>query len=408
MVSFVSGEGPRSVLAGVTVTGGAGTNADSPPTTTRGGGVLCSESAPSLRHCVIRGNRIQNRSADGAGIYAYGGAPALAHCRVEDNHAVSTYSRGRGGGICTRRCELTIDDCMIVANSTDHGGGIWIDDGTARIYDTLVDSNVTTVFLAEGSGIGFLASDVFIQRCIIRDNYSEDDHALSGGIYSEGEHLTILDCSISNNADGGLLIAYWGSLEIRRSAFVGNYRDDGSSGGALAANMAGTVLISQCLFYGNRAFDGGGLDLSSVRDGAIENCRMIANAAIQNGGGLHVMGDWKLRNCVVARNSAEHGAGIFAFTSDPLITNCTIVANDSANGAGFHSHLLSAPTLTNCIIRDNIPAQVARTEDSPTITYSNVQDGWPGTGNIDADPLFLSIEHDAYLCLPHAFHPRPA
>ena len=45
------------------------------------------------------------------------------------------------------------------------------------------------------------------------------------------------------------------------------------------------------------------------------------------------------------------------------------------------------PTITNSIIWGNNPNQI-QGFGTPTITYSDIQGGWNGVGNIDSDPLF--------------------
>lgn len=49
------------------------------------------------------------------------------------------------------------------------------------------------------------------------------------------------------------------------------------------------------------------------------------------------------------------------------------------------------PVVTNCILWNNIPDEIAG-PGMPTVTYSDVQGGWPGEGNIDADPLFVDAD----------------
>jgi hypothetical protein len=44
--------------------------------------------------------------------------------------------------------------------------------------------------------------------------------------------------------------------------------------------------------------------------------------------------------------------------------------------------------VTNCILWGDSPNEFSATS-TPTVTYSIIQAGWPGTGNIDADPLFI-------------------
>ncbi len=47
----------------------------------------------------------------------------------------------------------------------------------------------------------------------------------------------------------------------------------------------------------------------------------------------------------------------------------------------------SSPTLTNAILWGNTPDQIAG--DPATVTYSDIQGGYAGTGNINADPKFV-------------------
>jgi len=51
----------------------------------------------------------------------------------------------------------------------------------------------------------------------------------------------------------------------------------------------------------------------------------------------------------------------------------------------------SSASLTNCILWGNTPGQVG-TEPAATATvsYSDIQGGWPGTANMNADPLFTT------------------
>ncbi len=54
----------------------------------------------------------------------------------------------------------------------------------------------------------------------------------------------------------------------------------------------------------------------------------------------------------------------------------------------------SSPTLTNCILWGDSPAEIYG--DTPTVTYSDVGGGWPGLGNIDADPCFVDANNGDY------------
>jgi hypothetical protein len=47
------------------------------------------------------------------------------------------------------------------------------------------------------------------------------------------------------------------------------------------------------------------------------------------------------------------------------------------------------PPITNCIVRDNDNFDIGGSNE---VTYSNVGGGYPGTGNIDVDPMFVDAD----------------
>ena len=81
--------------------------------------------------------------------------------------------------------------------------------------------------------------------------------------------------------------------------------------------------------------------------------------------------------------------------SSPTITNCTISNNSANYGGGIDGGNLSSPTVVNSILWGNIAGygtnEICLSGDhgSIDITYSDIQGGWEGEWNIDADPLFV-------------------
>ncbi|MFQ6036314.1 MAG: right-handed parallel beta-helix repeat-containing protein, partial [Sedimentisphaerales bacterium] len=122
---------------------------------------------------------------------------------------------------------------------------------------------------------------------------------------------------------------------------------------------------------------------------AIINCRIVAN----EGAGIKLLNDSNptIINCIIAGNKA---VGIEMWTdrrgrapkfSYATIINCTIVENLQ------HGISQGKPTVINSIIYNNGLGNGFVQIDSPdaTVIYSDVLGGWPGAGNIDADPLFV-------------------
>jgi hypothetical protein len=121
------------------------------------------------------------------------------------------------------------------------------------------------------------------------------------------------------------------------------------------------------------------------------NCVITNNVAFGAGGGIDCSYAVPLIvNCLVAGNEAFYwtGGGIGGTAH---VYGCTIVGNHSFGGSGggvggpiqIHSSILWANHPDQATVYTNIQ-------------YSDVQGGDPGTGNIDANPLFVDPAADDY------------
>jgi len=134
-------------------------------------------------------------------------------------------------------------------------------------------------------------------------------------------------------------------------------------------------------------------------------------------------------NVVTGNVLADTGAGIFCWYSEPLITSTMICGNFATSWGGGLLILdwVGVPTLTNCTVADNeagaggglacmnlaCMGEVTVTNSivwgntalsdpqildggGVDVTYCDVEDGWPGTGNFDANPLFYDSTQGDY------------
>jgi hypothetical protein len=121
-----------------------------------------------------------------------------------------------------------------------------------------------------------------------------------------------------------------------------------------------------------------------------------ANQATHGGGMMLNNSDPFMFNVLISGNSANKtGGGIYLLDSDPQLVNVTLASNSASEGGAIVLEN-STPTLVNAIIWDNTPNQLSG--GSPKITFSIVQGGYPGIGNLDTNPLFVDLaNHDFHL-----------
>jgi hypothetical protein len=79
--------------------------------------------------------------------------------------------------------------------------------------------------------------------------------------------------------------------------------------------------------------------------------------------------------------------------SNPIITNCSFLYNSAGASGGGICNNMSNPTIGNSIIWGNNAPSLPNIQDynsTSVINFSNVAGGYPGTGNINADPMLVN------------------
>ncbi len=170
----------------------------------------------------------------------------------------------------------------------------------------------------------------------------------------------------------------------------------------------------QCIFEDNTAGDfGGAVGIRGTGSPQFINCTFrnnglgAANPSDTKGGGAVFVhrGTPTFTNCLFHNNKAWEGGVVLMVFGTPTFINCTIVNNSATiTYAGVFFDPDGRATFRNCILRGNTTTKGVGLYDqgysgsggTTTINFSDVQGGWTGTANIDADPLFQNPAANDY------------
>ncbi len=401
---FHSGEDANSVVSGFTITNGYGWIG--------GGGILCEQSGPTIENCRFESNRGYDC---GGGIYnADQSSPTIRSCTFYENQS------GWGGAIYNLRSSPSITGCTFSNCSSFEGGAIASDDSQPTVIDCTFQNN--TAFFAGGAITDRNCQSVVI-ACTFTGNYVFDhsgaiNQSGGGAINQYGGHLLLEGCEFADNtADYGGGAFTDGQLDLKQCVFEGNSARQ--TGGAIKG--LGNIAIENCRFDYNYARAGGAISLSDAEGvSTLLSCTFMFNSASWAGGAMSLTGNVALESCALIGNSSQTGGAIANSASLELancilagngggifnggevtLTNCTLTGNVSAETGAIYGW--GPATLTNCIVWGNINGlftfSTVQIDGMPLIVNfscvegSSDEPGWiervDGTGNIDADPLFV-------------------
>ena len=336
---------------------------------------------------------------------------------------------GADDGSSWENAYRTVDGVSRALTAAVSGDQVWVAAGT---YEP-TSGTARTVFITMKSGVavygGFTGTETDLAQrdlvgnpTILTGDLSRNDNGTTTNLADNSYHVVlatgvaataVLDGftvtggyangATASNYDkgGGIIILSNGQPTIRNCRFIGNrctfgggagyvlsaggsftdcdFIDNlgGSYGGAFDTN-AGAVTWTGCLFRNNQAARAGAIETFGVASRSITNCVFIQNRA----------------------TSTNSGGAIWSGNSATVtVRNCTFVANTSATttGAGY-LNTGGTSSLANCVFWNNtgssgstVNNQVTTSAGTTTVSYSLVQGGATGTGNISTTPLFEDL-----------------
>jgi len=346
-----------------------------------------------------------------AGVGVYGGFAGTETLRSERDVAgnESILSGDLNGDDTPVACTQDTPDCDAYGTLCVDGFCIIPQNNGDNTYQIVISRNVDATAVLDGFTIRAAYAD---------SGYVQLD---GGGMYNDNASPTVANCTFEGNAvtgwGGGMCNSGVANPVVSNCTFQKNYT---AWGGGAMLNTRGSPTISGTVFRHNAAAWSGGAMINWRSGTKVTGCSIIANHS-PGVGGIYSYSDSSpvFLDDVFAGNSGS--AVSVAYTSSQSITNSVFTGNSSdSNGVAIAVYESSAVTVTNCSFSGNAtPATSAIRTDSNlhsnpstieitnsilwdggneiinvdgstyTITYSDVQGGWAGTGNLDVDPMFI-------------------
>ncbi|MGA1864330.1 MAG: thrombospondin type 3 repeat-containing protein [bacterium] len=235
------------------------------------------------------------------------------------------------------------------------------------------------------------------------DGFTFRDFFVSGGgiLYANFTTSSIANCTLKNNTVNGsaaLVFVNYGTISLH-DCIVTNNSIIGVGSGSLVYATQSSINISECMFINNSVLTFGGGALYNINGtGSYTNCIFENNSTSGYGGAMYnISSSSTIINCVFGNNSAAlDGGAVYNIFGDLTIINSTFAGNSSTNSGGAIWNNSNCLTVTNSILWGNSAGfggnSINHTGfNPPNVTYSDVEGGWPGAGNLNTNPFFVDM-----------------
>jgi parallel beta-helix repeat protein len=249
-------------------------------------------------------------------------------------------------------------------------------------------------------GIRFIdaTGDNYIEFCIIQYGIAtgSDPDNFGGGIYCINSSLTVGHCRISQNQTitgkgGGIFSENCGYTTIYENTITLNIAEHGAG---VTFHYSGGLIEGNSICHNDAInWSGAGIALRGCSPTVQNNIVNDNNSIEDSGTGIYA--DFS-SHPLIAYNEVcnNNNIGIFAGVDcNPVLDNNTISENGSYGVEAYDNSHISG---TNNIIWNNGDIFSIVSNSSISLEYSDIEDGWPGTGNIDEDPIFVDPGNDDF------------
>jgi hypothetical protein len=226
---------------------------------------------------------------------------------------------------------------------------------------------------------------------ILSGDFNGDDVGASN--IAENAYHVVLSVNDDNTTvlDGFTITA--GNTGLGANTTVETFSISNAHGGGMY-NDRSAVRVVNTIISDNRAYEVGGGMYNYLSNMTLSNVVFSANVARTAGGGIYNSSSSPtLTNVVFSANvSPNVGGGVYNNGSSPNFTNVTFNANYGYQGGAFYN-LSGSTVFKNAVIYGNFGSLNPNIYDIPntiSATYSAIEGGLTGTGNISTNPNFAN------------------
>jgi len=317
-----------------------------------------------------------------SGVAIYGGfpdtgEPTWAQRNWEENLTTLSGDLGNIGN--------KVDNSYHVVTGSGVDSTAILDGFTITAGNANVSSSIQT-----GGGMHNIFGSPMLKNLMFTGNSADR----GGGLYNSGGRPILDNVTFSENSAtyaGGGMYNNNSSPFLTKVNFNANSAD--YSGGGMYNSGNSNPTLTNVTFNDNTAYIyGGGMTNWGSGRTTLNNVTFSGNSAQRGGGLYNYYIHLTMTNVTFSGNFAsETGGGISNINSNITVTNTTFFGNSATLMGGGIYNFKSNPQITNAIIWGNTPDQIMDNSSTPSVNNSAIQGGYPGTGNIEADPLLGSL-----------------
>ena len=350
------------------------------------GAVFCQgNSIPMFVGCSFQSNMTTNVASDGGAVVGEGASPSFHNCSFQDN-----LSPDVGAALMEDSssfpANVTFTGCSFSGNL---GGTMEAFDATLNLVECQFDNNL------EGNVVACFGSNTTMEDCHFDSNAGRAIFVNDSS--SNPSAMDVTNCSFNNHVaelDGATVFAFDTAAGFANCTFTNN--SSSPNGGALLM-VNSDLVLKYCHLENNIATElGGAVGCFNGTNGTFIGCFFAGNSCGVDGGAVFCSSSAtaSYQSCAFSGNSSGNDGGALVTSGLPgdTISNCTFADNVADNQGGVViADGDTALIIDNSILWENgsNPIQV-QSGSTANVSFSNVQGGFAGTGNLNTDPLFTN------------------